>query len=202
VKITNIKQQVKRSDRYSIYVDGKYCFSFGETELLNSGLHINRELSGEELEGLKDTAAADKAYDRALNYISLRRRSEWEIRDYLKRKDSPPTLVNLIVNKLSISGYVDDVKFAEAWVRNRRLLKATSQRRLSQELHAKRVNDEIVRQVLAKDETDETEVLTELIAKKRKQTKYQDNLKLMQYLARQGYNYDDIKSALKAEVED
>jgi regulatory protein len=195
VKITDIKQQVKRADRYSIYVDGKYTFSFGESELLNSGIRINMEVTPEGLEELKDKAVLDKGYDRALNYVSLRRRSEWEIRDYLKRKEYPPALANLILNKLSISGYVNDLAFAEAWVRSRRLLKAVSQRRLSQELRAKRVADEIVKQVLDEDETDESEVLKNLVAKKRQQTRYQDDLKLMQYLARQGYNYDDIKSA-------
>lgn len=196
MKITNIKQQVKRADRYSIYIDSKYAFSFGESELLNSRLHINQEVTEAELEGLKDKAVLDKAYDRALNYISLRQRSEWEIREYLKRKDYPPALVDNILNKLSISNYVDDLAFARAWVNNRRLLKAISQRRLSQELRAKRVSDENIKLALSEDETDEAEVLKDLVAKKRRQTRYQDNLKLMQYLARQGYNYDDIKAAM------
>lgn len=196
MKITDIKQQVKRSDRYSIYIDGRYELSFGANELLNSGLYLGQEISREELDQLKDKAVLDKAYDRALNYVYLRPRSEWELRQYLKRKEVPPALLEIILNKLSISGYVDDSKFAEAWVRNRRLLKAISQRRLSQELRAKRVSDEVVRAVLSEDETDEREVLAQLVAKKRQQTRYQDDLKLMQYLARQGYSYDDIKSVI------
>lgn len=200
MKISDIKQQIKRQDRYSIYVDGKYTFSFGESELLRSGLHINKELTAGELETLKDAAVLDKAYDRALNYISLRPRSEWEIRSYLKRKDYPPALIDLILNKLSISNYVDDEAFTRAWVESRRMLKAISKLRLSQELRLKRVSDEIIKRILDEDETDELTVLKELIAKKRKQTRYQDNLKLMQYLARQGYNYQDIKAALSSET--
>ena len=196
MKITDIKQQVKRTDRYSIYVDGKYTFSLGETELLNSGLRVNQELTKEKLEGLKDTAVLDKAYDRALNLISMRPRSEWEIREYLKRKNYDPAPIDTILNKLSISGYVNDLKFAQAWVANRRLLKSTSQRRLIQELRQKRVADDIAKQVLEEDETDELEVLRELVAKKRTQTRYQDKLKLMQYLSRQGFSYSDIKSVL------
>ena len=46
MKITAIKQQVKRQDRYSIYGDGKYLFSFSESELLNSGIKIGQELEG------------------------------------------------------------------------------------------------------------------------------------------------------------
>jgi SOS response regulatory protein OraA/RecX len=83
-------------------------------------------------------------------------------------------------------------------VRNRRLLKPVSVRRLKQELRQKRIADDIAEQVLAADETDDRAVLRELIARKRRQTKYQDDLRLMQYLARQGFGYQDIKNALEA----
>lgn len=200
MKITNIKQQVKRSDRFSIYVDGIYKFSFGESELLSSRVHINMELTEGELSNLQQAAELDKAYDRAINFISLRRRSQWEIEEYLKRKDYSPALIDTILNKLSIKNYVDDLAFAKAWVSSRRLLKAISQRKLSLELRAKRVSDEIIRQVISEDETSEADVLADLISRKRKQSRYQDDLKLMQYLARQGYNYGDIKAGLNSDI--
>jgi regulatory protein len=195
-KISDIKQQIKRSDRYSIYVDGTYIFSLGESELLNTGIRINKEYSVEELEQLRQAAILDKAYDRALNLISMRKRSEWEMRDYLKRKDYDEVVIQTILNKLRISDYLDDRAFAEAWVRNRRLLKATSKRRLQQELNQKRISSDIIQEVLEADATDELDVLRNLIMSKRKQSKYQDNLKLMQYLSRQGYGYGDIKTVL------
>lgn len=196
MKVTTIKQQVKRADRYSIYVDGKYAFSFSEGELLNSGLRTGLEFDEAGLAELKDRAVQDKAYDRALNRISYRPRSEWEIRDYLKRKDTPEEVVDTIVARLKKHKYLDDQDFARRWVANRRLLKSTSKHRLSQELRQKRVADDIIQQVLSDDETDEQQVLRELIERKRKQLKYQDNLKLMQYLSRQGFSYDDIKSVI------
>lgn len=197
-KITDIKQQVKRQDRYSIYFDEKYLFSLSEAELLSAGIKIGQEFSLGELEELKKTALFDKAYDRALNLISRRRRSVWELRTYLKAKDYEPDVIELTLNRLSDKGYADDRAFAEAWVANRRLLKSTSKRRLVQELRQKRVPDDVVQHVLEADETDEMDILKDVITRKRKQTRYQDDLKLMQYLVRQGYNYGDIKEALEA----
>jgi regulatory protein len=196
MKITAIKQQVKRQDRYSIYGDEKYLFSFSEAELLNSGIRIGQELDESKLEELKDKAVLDKAYDRSINLISHRFRSEWEIRDYLKRKDYEEGVQGRVIERLRERGYINDADFAKRWVENRRLLKATSRRRLAQELRQKRIEDEIIKQTLETDETDEVEVLKELIERKRKQTKYKDDLKLMQYLARQGFSYDLIKTAL------
>lgn len=199
MKISAIKQQVKRQDRYSIYVDGKYLFSFSENELITSGLKVNQELSEQELLALKDQAVLDKAYDRTLNLISHRPRSEWELRDYMKRKDYDEDVIAQTIQRLDERGHVNDLDFAERWVATRRLLKSTSKRRLAQELRQKRISDDVISRVLEEDETDERGVLRELVERKRKQTKYQDDLKLMQYLSRQGFNYDDIKSALADE---
>lgn len=199
MKITDIKQQVKRADRYSIFVDEKYSFSLSELALLNSGLRIGKELSTDELEALKDTSKRDKAYNRTLSLLARRARSEWEIRDYLKRKDYEPEVTDEIVKRLYGNNLLDDVSFARMWVDNRRLLKKTSRRRLMQELKQKRISEDIIGQVLEEDETDEVLVLRQLIERKRTQTRYQDEQKLMQYLIRQGFSYGDVKEALSPE---
>lgn len=197
MKITDIKQQLKRQDRYSIYVDGKYAFSFSEHELLSLTLRINQEFTQDELEKLKKTAVEDKAYMRALDLLMRRSRSEWELRDYLKRKEYTADIIDKIINRLSGAGYVNDKKFATSWVENRRLLKSTSKRKLQMELRQKRIADDVITEVLSEDETDERQVLKDLIAKKQTQTRYQDPQKLMAYLMRQGFNYDDVKSAMQ-----
>ncbi len=196
MKITAIKQQVKNPDRYSIFVDGKFMFGLSELALMNAGLAVGRELDKAELEKYKAQAEADKAYNRVLALIARRARSEWEVRDYLKRKKYDPEMTDQIIARLYDRNFLNDVQFATMWVENRRLLKSTSKRRLQQELRAKRIRDDIIDEVLGNDETDEREVLRELVARKQKQTKYQDKMKLMQYLSRQGYNYGDIKDVL------
>lgn len=200
MKITAIKQQVKRQGRYSIFVEGKYEFSLSETALLESKLNMGLELDEVRLGELKQASVDDKVYNNSLAYALLRPRSTWEMEQYLQRKKCSPALAKKILNKLSVNGFLDDEQFARSWVANRRLLKPISRRRLLQELRAKRVPSEIAERALEEDETDETAVLTDLIARKRKQTRYQDDQKLMQYLAGQGFSYGDIKDALSAEA--
>jgi regulatory protein len=194
MKITAIKQQVKQKDRYSVFVDGKYAFSLSESALLDQKLALGQELDEPRLKELKQESADDKVFGLALRYVAIRQRSEWEIRSYLGRKQVSPALADIILNKLSDYGYIDDQKFARMWVENRRLLRPTSLRKLQQELRAKRVNNETIEQAFAEDNTDEQQVLRELVAKKR--ARYPDDLKLMQYLARQGFSYEDIKKVL------
>jgi regulatory protein len=197
MKITKIVQQAKRRDRYSIFVDDKYSFSLSENALLESRLTSGQELTKEQIAEYKQLSADDKLYNRALNYVALRPRSVWEVEFYLKRKDSPAPLTEQITNKLLHLGLLDDRKFAEAFVHDRRLLRSASTRKIKLELQKKHIASDVIEQVLAGDETDERSLLRELVAKKRQLTKYKnDDLKLMQYLARQGFSYSDIKEAL------
>lgn len=197
MKITGIKQQVKRAGRYSVFVDGKYVFSLSEVALLDSKLASGQELSKQQVVDYKRLSADDKLYNQTLRYVALRPRSQWEISYYLERKKTSPSLLETILNKLSIVGLIDDGKLAEAYVHDRRLLRPTSRRKMASELRKKRISDDIIQRVLAEEDGEEQTALQEVITSKRRQSKYQDDLKLMQYLARQGFSYNDIKAALQ-----
>jgi len=197
MKITSIKQQIKRAGRYSIFVDEKYSFSLSDDALLESKLVRGQELTADEVEQYKQNSIDDKLYNATLRYLSIRLRSRWELQTYLKRKGASPTLMEDILNKLTKLGYVDDKKFAESFVNDRNLLRPTSRRKLILELKIKKIPQDIINQAVGSDSAIELENLHKIIERKRRQTKYQDNLKLMQYLASQGFNYGDIKDALK-----
>lgn len=197
MKITKISQQVKQAGRYSIFIDDEYSFSLSDTALLESGLVSGQELTGEQVKGYKQLSTDDKLYNRTLQYIALRPRSVWEVEFYLKRKDAPAPLIEQITNKLLNLGLLNDYKFAESFVRDRRLLRSSSTRKIQLELRKKHIATDVIEQVLADDETDIQQMLKDLIMRKQQQTKYRnDEQKLMQYLARQGFNYGDIKQAL------
>ncbi len=194
MKITAIKQQVKRVNRYSIFVDDKYAFSLSESGLIESQLASGQDLTPAELNDLKKAAGLDKAYGLALRYVALRPRSEGEMQDYFRRKNIDAGAAQEITTRLRKLNMLSDLDFAKSWVANRRLLKNVSKRQLKLELQQKRISEDVIEQVLQEDEADERQVLRELIAKK--QTRYPDKHKLMQYLARQGFRFDDIKEVL------
>lgn len=195
MKITAIKQQVKQQNRYSIFVEGKYAFSLSESGLIESHLASGQEIDEKQLADLKKAAGLDKAYGNALRYVAMRPRSEWELQDYFRRKGIDEVAAKQIVERLRAVGLLDDLAFARSWLTSRRLLKSTSKRRLRLELTQKHVSEEIIGQVLEEDETDERQTLRDLIEKKR--SRYPDTQKLMHYLARQGFSFDDIKAALQ-----
>jgi regulatory protein len=221
MKITKIQQQVKRSDRYSIYIDDVYSFSLSDYQLVGSGLHTGKEFTADELDTFLQESNYGKAYERALNYVMIRPRSEREIKDYLTRtflypkprmyktktgetrikkqevhKENTVQMIDRIMSRLQEKGYINDESFARAWVNSRQLTKKSSKRKLEQELMAKGVNSETIALSLQGQNELEKENLKELVAKKQRLTKYQDRTKLTQYLLRQGFNYEDIKNEL------
>lgn len=220
--VTKITKQVKRSDRYSVYINEKYSFSLSEYQLASVRLFIGKVFTQQELDDFRAESSFGKAYERALNYVMIRPRSRKEIQDYLNRtflypkpkmytnkagqkrfkkpvvdKDAVQVMVQRVMSRLEEKGYINDEAFAKAWVGSRQLTKKTSRRKLAQELSAKFVDQEIIATVLQNEEIDEVQNLKDLITKKRRLLKYQDNVKLTQYLLRQGYNYDDIRSNLQ-----
>ncbi|MEO5950509.1 MAG: RecX family transcriptional regulator [Candidatus Saccharimonadales bacterium] len=210
MKITAITPQKKDKYRINIMVDGVYRFSLDIFQYADLGIKVGKEYSDEELTTLEQESVFGKVYARALDYSLMRLHSAREVRDYLYRKtrDSrtktgeikkgiTTEVTDRVFTRLADKGYIDDERFARYWVENRSLTKGSSQRKLQAELGAKGVDRSIIERLLSEsDRSDDTEIL-KIIAKKRK--RYPDDQKLMQYLARQGFSYDDIKHALETD---
>lgn len=198
MKITDIKSQEKNKQRYSIYIDEKYSFSLSDWQLLKSKIKVGDEVSSEDIAKFKHKADLGKIFDRTLNWIYIRHRSEWEIDQYLKRKTKDESIIEEIKSYLVDKNHIDDEKFSKAWLENRRLLKNVSKRKIKQELLSKRVSDSVINSVLEKDEVADIDELNKLIDKKLRISRYKDKEKLMAYLSRQGFNYQDIKEAFSS----
>ena len=71
-------------------------------------------------------------------------------------------------------------------------------RKLQMELQAKGVERSIIDEVIQGSERHDTEELLKVIAKKA--GRYDDQKKLIAYLVRQGFRYDDVHSALNEDA--
>ena len=207
MKISAITIQARDKNRVNVSVDGKYRFSLDVFQLSDLGIKMGKEYTEAEIIALEEESQFGKLYTRALEYCLMRPHSQKELRDYLYRKtrDTPMKtggmrkgvsvqLTERVFDRLELRGYISDEKFAAFWIENRNLRKGSSKRKLSAELSAKGVDRQISDKYLLETERDDSTELQKIITKK--QPRYADNQKFMSYLARQGFSYDDIKSAL------
>ena len=215
MKITAIATQIQNPDRVNVSVDGKYRFSLDIAQVIELGVKVGKEYDEVELAELEAESQFGKLYARTLEYCLMRPHSSREVRDYLYRKTRATkykskktgelkehagvseSIAGRVFDRLVDKGYIDDEKFARYWAENRNQTKGASRRKLQAELRAKGVNLSIIETALADTERSDESELAKIVAKKR--AKYPDEQKLMQYLARQGFSYDDIKAALQGE---
>lgn len=213
MKITAITPQKKDKNRINVMVDGVYRFSLDIFQYADLGIRVGQEYSDEQLTQLETESQFGKVYARALEYCLMRPHSVKEVRDYLYRKtrdsrtktgEMKPgvlsTITARVFDRLVEKGYVNDENFTRYWVENRNLTKGMSKRKLSAELRSKGVEVAVIEQFLKESVRDDSDEIQKILAKKAK--RYPDPQKLMQYLARQGFSYDDIKRALGAESDD
>ena len=177
--ITQISPAVKNQDRVNIYVNGKYSFSLNITQLV---------------EEYKHASTFGKLYQRTLEWVLTRPHSIKETRDYLIRKRSLESEdIQLIIDRLIAKKYLDDYTFAEHYVEFYATKKGASRKRLQLELKKKGIRNEIIEEVLAKTKRSDEDEIKKIILKKR--ARYDDE-KLIQYLIRQGFDFELVKETV------
>lgn len=197
MRITKVTPAAKTAGRYNIFVDGEYSFSLDELQLVQYGIHSGQEISDAKLTELQAESDFGKNYIRAIDLISRRLRSEREIRDYAGRKQWSRDNTERVIARLYDRGYLNDLVFAQAFVRSRQSTRKYSRRRIERDLVNKGISHRIIQQVLDEEAgmADDNDALANLVAKK--YHRYDDINKLKAYLARAGFRYDDINRAIE-----
>ncbi|WP_181186205.1 recombination regulator RecX [Alkalicoccus urumqiensis] len=205
-ELARIQTAKKTKNRYHLFVkegEGEtYACSISEDVLVKEGLQKGQQLSGDDLERLKETDALDKAFQKALNYLSYRMRSEKEIRDYLKQEEVPPEEIDDMISRLEELDFLHDARFAEAFVRTKRDQSKKGPMVIRQELFQKGISDAVTAQALEQySEEQQIDDAIKLVEKKqhsyKKESTRQREQKLMQFLMQRGYSSAVASTAVK-----
>ena len=170
MKISKISEQVKNKQKLNIFIDGNYQLSLTRKQVADLNLVVDLEISDEMLVKLKGESVFTKYYQKSLDFLALRARSESEVRKYIIQKSS----------KVSISKKRDG-----------------STIKIEPELETEEAEALAARIVEhLKQKKPEQESLSLLVAKLKNKSRYQDSQKLMRYLASRGFSYQQIKDAI------
>lgn len=198
MKVTALRTQRRNRQRVDVYLDGERAFSM--TALLAAALHVDQDLSTEEVASLQARDAQEDAHEAALRYLGYRPRSETEVRRYLEQRGYPPEVQEETLSRLRQSGLVSDDDFTRFWVENRERFRPRSRRALRYELRLKGIAPDLIEGALASvDEEDGAYA----VAQKRAERFVREGLdaqtfrqKLGQFLTRRGYEYAIIRQVV------
>lgn len=227
LKITDIKSAVKNQNRVNIYINDEYSFSLDIAQVVDFKIKVGQKISPVELSKYQHASEFGKLYQRTLEWVLTRPHSIKETRDYLVRKKKHRELenrkrlqnakkpkelrqkyhlptkelplfddedINKVIEKLITKKYLNDENFVEYYMENRFVKKGISKKRLTQELIKKGIDQKIIEKALGQNLRSDEEEVKKMIIKK--QNKYSEE-KLIQYLVRQGFDYELVKNSVR-----
>ena len=112
-----------------------------------------------------------------------------------------------VMQRLVSERYIDDERFARAFVRDKILYNKWGRRKVEQALWAKRIDEDIRRQVLSEvDDEEYIRILRPLLKQKRRSTKaqsdYEQNQKLVKFALSRGFTFDIIRQCMDGDISD
>ena len=131
---------------------------------------------------------------------------QWEMLEKMRRWEVPEEAQARVMQRLVKERYVDDERYAQAFVKDKIRYNKWGRRKVDQTLWQKHIDEDIRKRVL--DEVDDDEylkVLRPLLKQKRKSTKansdYELNQKLMRFALGRGFTFDIIRQCIDVEEE-
>ena len=131
---------------------------------------------------------------------------QWEMLEKMRRWEVPEEAQARVMQRLVKERYVDDGRYAQAFVKDKIRYNKWGRRKVDQALWQKHIDEDIRKRVL--DEVDDEEylgVLRPLLKQKRKSTKansdYELNQKLMRFAMGRGFTFDIIRQCIDVEEE-
>lgn len=203
--ITAIIPTPRHPGRFELLVDGKSLATLSLDAIERLRLVAGGSVAGKE-ERIAQEAAALKTYDRALNMLAFRGRASRELARSLERKGEPRELVSRAIERLTEQGLLDDSAFAESFTRAKVLGAQQSRRRVQQDLArkgvARDVSDAAIATVFEEEQVDQRQIVEQAARKKLASLRKLDPVvrrrRLYAFLARRGYDGDDIRAAMDA----
>ncbi len=197
--LTKLDSHPARPGKLRIYIDEKYAFELSRKSVLALKVVEGEELTAER-HRLLECAAAREA---AIGLLARRERSRSELRTALKRKSFEHGIVENVLDGIEKEGLQSDARFASAWVGTRRKLSPRGKAALAFELKRKGINDEGTAQALSGYKpNDERTALHDLIESRlarwsgSKDDKAKLKQRLLGFLSRRGFAYEDIRAVL------
>lgn len=205
--ITGLKFQQHTADRVNVYLDEQYAFALPDVEAAR--LRVGQFLDDAAIARLQLVDRRQKAYDRAVRFLSFRPRSTAEVRRYLVEGEHETEIVEAVIARLNEAGYLNDTEFARFWVENRQQFRPKGTAALRQELRLRGVETETIE--LALDALDPTDAAYRAAQPRAQRLLRQTGgdpallrRKLSEFLLRRGFDYAtsrEVVARLLAELQ-
>lgn len=142
----------------------------------------------------------DRAYTKALKFLSYRPRSQKEIKDFLEKKGFDEMIITQVIELLRNQKIVNDEEFATWWTEQRQSARPHGKLFIKQELRQKGIDTSIIEETFGTAQ-DDFETAKTLFEKKRhifeKYRGQEYKQKVATFFQRRGFSWDVVQKLLK-----
>lgn len=155
---------------------------------------------------MKKETTEQEAYLQLAAICAQAEHCQQEMRDKMKRWEMAPEVQERVIARLIKERYIDDERYARAFVKDKIRYNKWGRRKVQQGLWMKHIDDDIQQRVLSEvDDTEYLAVLKPLLKQKAKSIKAENDYELTQKLVRfalgRGFTYDNIRQCLDVDDE-
>ena len=190
-----IKYEKKGNDTYKIHLENNQSINIHENVILKHNLLYKKEIDTNLLEKLDIDNNKENIYNKCIKYISVRLRSTYEIKEYLKRQQMENELIDTTIEKLKQNNLLNDEIFTKAFINDKLNFTTMGPYRIEQELKKHKIDSNIIYQYLSNiDDATIDYKINKQITKLMKSNKKKQNLrnKIYTNLLNLGYSNEMI----------
>ena len=198
MKIKNIK---KTGSTYKFTLESGEIITTYDEVIIKYGLLFKKNINSKLLDNISRETTYYKYYNKALDMIERRLRSEYEIREYLKKQEVKEENIEKIINDLKKINLINDEAFAKAYTNDKIRLSLDGPYKIKKNLENNKIEEEYINLAISNiNEKAINEHIDKIISKKIKNnTKYTSYIlkqKIITYLINLGYSKSSIINRL------
>lgn len=196
--VIEIRNVARGRQRLLVLSDGRE-FLFSDEACERCKVAEGIEASPEALKQLDRAERRVNAHEAALRLLASRPRSETEMRTRLAMRGIDPAAIDDEIERLRSAGLLDDQKFADAWVEDRKRVSPRGKRMIRYELLGRGIDPDAADQATRSIDDRETALLLARgRARKAPRTSYEAFFsKVGGFLRRRGFDYEVTADATR-----
>ena len=196
--VTRVEAVTKTKDK--VYGEPQFAVILYKGELSRFHIAEDQELSQESYEKIRTEVILKRAKLRAMHLLNDMWRTEAQLREKLTRNEYAADIVEAAISYVKSFGYINDYEYARSFIESRKERK--SRREIYMQLVGKGVSRELIDEAFEEsyEREDSTEAIRRLLEKKHydwENTTPEEKKKIMAYLVRKGFGYDDIRKTMQ-----
>lgn len=206
--ITKIEAQKKKENRVNIFINGEFAFGCSSELVYYHNLSKGKEVDIEELKKVITEDNYLTAKSKALKYIERALKSEFQVREFLQKKEYEDNVIDRVIGFLKEYKFIDDEYYSKAFVTQN--IRIEGKGNIRYKLAKKGISEDRINNILNEISSSDEEAVALKLAEKKLNIIYKSEKntnkvksKLNTFLISKGYSFDIIKSVVnKLEIKE